>query len=444
MNARTFGSIACILLASNTVSYAQTDTVNKATPKSGWSFGAVPVIAYESDIGFKYGGLVNFYHYGDGTIYPEYKHSIYLEWSRTTKGSGINQIIYDSKYLIPKIRVSGEISFLTEKALDFYGFNGYKAFYDVKYEDDAADNSDYLSRVFYRLDRKLIRLRADFQGKIKDDKLKWVGGIVHYHSEIDTVDINNLNKGQSADKILYPTGGGLYGRYQEMQIIPEEQINGGSSTFFKIGVIFDTRDNEPNPMHGMWSDISFFIDPGFLSESKAYGRYTLTHRQYFTLVPDRLSFAYRIIYQGKLFGNIPTYMLPFLLNSGRYNDRDGFGGAKTIRGILRDRVVGDDIVLGNFELRWKFVKTVILKQNVYLALSAFTDMGQVTQDYSINTSHILYPEFFPNTKESLHQSVGGGFRVALNENFIVAVDYGIALDKRDGDKGLYINLDWLF
>lgn len=444
MNTRIFKTIVSVFLATNNITYAQTDTVSRPNAKSGWSLGGVPVIAYDSDIGFKYGGLVNFYHYGDGTIYPEYKHSIYLEWSRTTKGSGINQITYDSKYLIPKIRVSGEISFLTEKALDFYGFNGYKALYDAIYEDDATDNSDYLSRVFYRQDRKLLRLRADFQGKIKNDKLKWVCGIVHYNIRIDTVDIDNLNKGLSVDKILQPTGGGLYGRYQEMEIIPEEQFNGGSSTLFKAGVIFDTRDNEPNPMHGIWSDISFFIDPGFLGESEAYGRYTLTHRQYFTLVPDRLSFAYRIIYQGKLFGDIPTYMLPFQLNSGRYNDYDGFGGANTIRGVLRDRVVGNDVVLGNFELRWKFVQTVILKQNVYLALSAFTDMGQVTKNYSINTSQILYPEFLPNVNESLHQSVGAGFRVALNENFIVAADYGIALDKRDGDKGLYINLDWLF
>ncbi|MGC9344956.1 MAG: hypothetical protein ACP5E3_19785, partial [Bacteroidales bacterium] len=81
--------------------HSQNETDDKEKTKSGWSFGAVPAIAYDSDIGFKYGGVVNFYDYGDGSIYPRYKHSIYLEWSRTTKGSGINQFTYDSKYLIP-------------------------------------------------------------------------------------------------------------------------------------------------------------------------------------------------------------------------------------------------------------------------------------------------------------------------------------------------------
>ena len=100
---------------------------DKEKIKKGWTFGALPAIAYESDIGFQYGGVVNFYNYGDGSTYPKYMHSIYLEWSRTTKGSGINQFTYDSEYLIPGIRVTAEASLLTEKALDFYGFNGYES-----------------------------------------------------------------------------------------------------------------------------------------------------------------------------------------------------------------------------------------------------------------------------------------------------------------------------
>jgi len=49
-----------------TLSFAQ-DEEKKEKIKDGWSFGAVPAIAYDSDIGFKYGGLVNFYDYGDGS-----------------------------------------------------------------------------------------------------------------------------------------------------------------------------------------------------------------------------------------------------------------------------------------------------------------------------------------------------------------------------------------
>jgi hypothetical protein len=78
--------------------------------KTGWTFGGVPVVAYDADVGFKYGALVNLYNFGDGSRYPMYDQSIYLEWSRTTKGSGINQITWDTDKLIPGIRSFFEAS----------------------------------------------------------------------------------------------------------------------------------------------------------------------------------------------------------------------------------------------------------------------------------------------------------------------------------------------
>ncbi len=103
--------------------------------KTGFSLGGVPVVAYDSDIGFKYGALVNLYWYGDGSRYPQYDHSVYVEWSRTTKGNGINQLTYETDKLLPGIRSLFEASYLTEKALDFYGFNGYQAVYDLDFEE---------------------------------------------------------------------------------------------------------------------------------------------------------------------------------------------------------------------------------------------------------------------------------------------------------------------
>jgi len=114
-----------------------------------------------------------------------------------------------------------------------------------------------------------------------------------------------------------------------------------------------------------------------------------------------------------------------------------------MRGILRNRVVGEDYLFGNVELRWKFAHFEFLNQFFYLALSGFTDAGMVTGEYEIDSSG-GNPTFFPDDNESLHVSAGGGLHIAWNENFVVAVDYGRALDKRDGLSGLYIGLDWLF
>ena len=87
----------------------------------GWQLGGVlPAIAYDADKGFRYGALANIYDYGDPSVYPFYKHSIYAEWSHTTKGSDLKQLKYDSGYLIPGIRFTGLVRLETEKAMDFY------------------------------------------------------------------------------------------------------------------------------------------------------------------------------------------------------------------------------------------------------------------------------------------------------------------------------------
>ena len=76
-----------------TLSHAQQEE-NKTKPekiKKGWNFGALPVISFNSDLGFQYGGLINLYDYGDGSHYPKYNHSLYFEASWYTKGSGVKR-----------------------------------------------------------------------------------------------------------------------------------------------------------------------------------------------------------------------------------------------------------------------------------------------------------------------------------------------------------------
>ena len=115
-----------LLISSSVIAQEKEGTTDQREEnvKTGFSLGGVPVVAYDSDIGFKYGALVNLYWYGDGSRYPMYDHSVYVEWSRTTKGNGINQITYDSDRLIPGIRSFFDFIYMTDKALDFYGFNG--------------------------------------------------------------------------------------------------------------------------------------------------------------------------------------------------------------------------------------------------------------------------------------------------------------------------------
>ncbi len=417
--------------------------------KTGLNFGALPAVAFDSDLGFEYGVLGNLFQYGDGSTYPDYRWSLYGEWSRTTKGSGINQLFFDSKYLLPhQIRITADFSFLTERALDFYGFNGYEAVYNPEIEDDT-DTINYISRVYYRHERKLARITLDFQGKIKELPLRWLVGYGYFNNRIGSVDIDRLNQGKDEEDKL-PEVEGLYDKYVSWGMIPAEEADGGTHNFIKLGLVYDTRDNEPNPNKGIWTEVVMMTAPRFLGNTEtAYTKLAITHRQYITLKKDALTFAYRLGWQGTIDGHVPFYMQPYMINTfTRTTKNDGLGGARSLRGILRNRIVGEDFAYGNFELRYKFWKFYRWKQNFYFCLNGFSDMGLVTNNISVNKELIPegenYADYFAEKDKDLHISYGGGLRIAMNQNFILAVDYGLAGDKRDGDNGLYINLGFLF
>lgn len=433
-----------VLFVSNSIFFGYTQTsdsikskLKKDKVKKGWNIGAVPALAFETDIGFKYGVVANLYHYGDGSIYPRYKHSFYFEWTRTTKGSGINQFIYDSEYLIPGIRVTTETSFFTEQALDFYGFNGYEAFYNPGYED-------MISSVYYRLDRKLTRLKLELQGKIKGRTLRWYAGFSYFNYKINTVDIDKLNKGKDVSDLL-PDTALLYDKFIEWGIIPDDQKKGGNTNMVTCGIVYDTRDNEPNPMKGIWSEAIILAYPSFLGNKYSYNKIALTHRQYFTLQKQVLNLAIRLSYQTKINGTMPFYMLSYVHNP--IKPRDGLGGAKTLRGILRNRAIGEDFIYGNIELRWKIIRTLLLNQNIYIAVAPFFDFGRITGKYNINKSVLTQDAIdYINlgTSEKFHTSFGAGLYFAMNQNFVVSFAYGLATNKNDGKSGFYIGLDFLY
>ena len=453
-----FGVITFFLLLIFRSSFAQEESANKEDAeipkiKKGWTFGALPVVSFNTDIGFQYGALANFYNYGDGSTYPEYLQSIYLEWSRTTKGSGINRLFFDSEHLIPKVRLTADISYLTEQTMQFFGFNGYEAVYNRSWEDDT--DPEYISRVFYRHDRKIFRVMMGFQGALtrKNDRLRWIGGFAYYDNTIGSVDIDRLNKGKDEDNKL-PAVDGLYDKYVGWGVLDSAEAFGNKTTYLKGGLIYDSRDFEAFPTQGIWAEAVYSYAPSFLGDGKyEYSKLTLFWRHYLSLGSKDLVFAYRLGYQGTLSGKVPFHMQPHIVPTFlTAATSQGLGGAKTLRGIMRNRVVGDGVVLGNAELRWKFLYTRFLKQSLYIGLNLFADVGSTVQpietiseeEFNLVEDEEAYSDYFNPGAENTHIGAGAGLKFGLNENFVLSVDYGLATDPQDGRSGLYITLNWLY
>lgn len=438
----------------------------KEIVKTGYNFGPLPAIAFDADKGFQLGALLNIYDFGDGSTYPNPRQQWYFEASFFTKGSQLYVISYDNKFSIPGVRFSTALVATNDKALDFYGFNGYMSFYDHQAVYDGKHNDNmYLYTPYYRTDRLAILFKADFTGDIWNNDLFWEAGYHLSYFDQGVINLNKINKNKDENKMFPDNVPTLYEQYRTWGIIPDNEANGGLNSVLRLGLMYDTRDKEGAPTKGIWAEAHVSLAPKWLGTSNPYYRYSATFRHYVPIVKnDVLTFAYRVNYEGTFGNSAPYYVLPYMTNMGQTYDRDGMGGFRTVRGLMRNRVQGLDMLTYNAELRWRFVRFTLWKQNIAFGLNIFSDGSMVTRNYDMSfkktqadfatvedyeTALAEYNEYMSlgQASDRPHITVGGGLRFIMNENFIVCFEYGTPVGKlrnQDGPGAFYINTGFLF
>lgn len=436
--------------------------------KTGLNYGPLPAVAFDADKGFQMGALLNIYNFGDGTTYPNPYSQWYFEASFFTKGSQLFVISYDNKTLIPGVRWSSNFTLTNDKAMDFYGFNGYRAYYDYAKVADGKDKTntqDFIYSPKYRMNRVAVLFKTDFTGNIWNNKLFWEAG---YHLSYfkhgykgKALNLDKINKGKEEYKQFPESEETIFDLYRKWGIISDEEADGGINSSLRLGVMYDTRDKEGAPSRGIWAEAHTTLAPKWLGTSIPYYRYSATFRHYLPIIDnDILTFAYRLNYEGTLGKDAPYYVLPYITVMGQNYDRDGMGGYRTIRGLMRNRVQGLDVASYNMELRWRFVNFALFNQNIAFGLSAFSDGTMVTREFDMTfrgkeEDRAKYDEYMAQGLDSdrPHITVGAGLRFIMNQNFIVAFEYGLPISKfssnsairgQDGNGAFYINTGYLF
>ena len=445
--------LAAALLCAASALYAQDN--EEQIIKTGYNIGPLPVIAFDADKGLQLGAVLQLFNFGDGSNYPNYNSKLYLEASFFTKGSQLYQLRYDNKTLIPNVRWCSLLRFNVDKAYDFYGFNGYESYYDYNRINEGKNGSAYLFSPFYRLARNEFMFRSDFLGRITD-ALQWEAGVFAYYHKIGSIDYASINKNKSEGQIFPEGTSTLFDYYKKNGVISKNEAEGGLSAGVRAGMVYDTRDKEGAPSKGIWAEghISAAI-PGI--SKNPFFRYSLTWRHYLPIVDnDVLTFAYRLNYEGNFGKNAPFYVLPLMTVMGEKQDLEGMGGFFTARGLMRSRVWGLDTATYNLEMRWRFVHFNLWKQNIALGLNAFSDGTMVTRGRDLSGLKGLTGSpvaVLGQQKDTPHITFGAGFRFIMNENFIIAADYGMPLSRflknspiynQDGPGAFYVNLGYIF
>ncbi len=421
--------------------------------RKGWTFGVLPSVAYDADLGLQYGALTNIYYFGDGSTYPEYLHSFYAEAAYTTKHFGIFRFSYDSKYLIPKHRLSVDLTYLPDQMCDFYGFNGYQSEYVAAYSNQ--DDPAYISRAYYKYRRDLFRFSADLQGEIHKP-FYWNAGIGLLHFAVGTVDIDRLNSyTKDPDKWL-PDTVTLFDYYVDDGYIRSDEAKGGLHPYLHAGVTFDTRDRQQNPRRGIHADafLTYYAGLGSMSNYNNV-KFNAAWRHYLPIIPNRLTFAYRLGTQLNVAGESPFYLNTYL--NQLYMQRvvyEGLGGANSVRGIMRNRILAPGVAFANIELRTQLFSFKVKKNMFYVGLVPFLDAGMVVQPYNrvSHDPHIGAPITDDETNIDYqrlydpHLGGGCGLKVAMNDNFVLSVDWATAFDQQDNSKfsNFYIKMGYMF
>ena len=453
-----------VVLLMTTTAFAQEEAKSKEIVKTGLNFGPLPAVAFDADKGFQLGALLNIYNYGDGSTYPNPMSHWYIEASWFTKGS--YQIIfwYDNKTLIPGVRWSSAVTLTSDKAMDFYGFNGYMSNFDhemVALGKDKKNTENFIYTPKYRINRLALLAKTDFIGNIWDKKLFWEAGYHFSYFKQGAIDREKINKNKKDYKMFPDTEPTIYEQYRRWGLISDEEANGGINSTIRAGLLYDTRDKEGSPSRGIWAEAHLMLAPKWLGTTNPYYRYSVTFRQYVPIVKnDILTFAYRVNYEGTIGDNAPYYILPYLTTVGQSFDRDGMGGYRSVRGIMRNRVQGLDVVSYNAEFRWRFVSFPLWKQNIAFGLSLFSDGTMVTRERDMTFRgdeqyRQEYEEYMAlgSDTDRPHITVGAGLRFIMNQNFIVAFEYGLPVSRfssnpviknQDGNGAFYINTGYLF
>ena len=368
---------------------------------TGLEIGGLPALNFDSDEGVGYGALVELYQYGQRGLLP-YVWSLRPTVFVASRGRRDFTLFFDAPHVLSNgWRLDAYLGSEKQIATPYYGL-GNATQYDRLLDSDEGPDPFY-----YRFGRERRTAKFNLQRNVSDTPLRWLFGAGLVRTSV-------LPVPESDGTTLY-----------QADVSATEQTTW--SNYVRAGLVWDTRDRETGPRSGVWTELLIQrVDESFGADAD-YTRWTFTDRRYFSL-GERVVFAHRYLVQGVGAG-APVHDL-FEVQAS-FRQQEGLGGAKTLRGVLKNRFVGRGMLVWNVELRWRAADFQLFGKPFHVVLSTFFDQGRVWD------GNVRLDELFTD----LHRGFGGGVRFGMGENFTVAIDMG---SSEEAGKPLYIGLGYLY
>ncbi|MBT8405115.1 MAG: outer membrane protein assembly factor [Gemmatimonadetes bacterium] len=374
--------------------------------QTGLQVGGVPALNYDADEGFGYGVVAALYQYGDGAVRP-YRWSLHPTVFLTTEGRRDFTLFFDAPEFRGRWRLDAFVGSRQQIATPYYGLGNASEF------DEAAVTDE--NPRYFRFGRTLRSALVNVQRPLGDTPLRLLLGAGAIRGTFEPIpEGEGDSDGEGATLVSEEIAAGTLAGIE------------GWATFARAGLVWDTRDRETGPRSGTWSDLLIQRVDETLGGVVSYTRWTLTDRRYFSLGP--IVFANRLLLQGTGEG-VPLFDLHRIQTS--FRDQEGLGGSRSVRGVLRNRYAGRGLFIWNAEVRWEAAGFDLVGRAFDVVLSAFADAGRVW-DEEPRVDELL---------ADLHRGWGGGVRLVMGRDFVIAVDAGTGAET---GLQLYIGLGYLY
>lgn len=399
----------------------------------GWHFAGLPLINFNSDEGIGYGVRLAGYDHGDNA--NPYRYAVIGQFFQTTRGVAFHSVRFDAPEFLGsswRLGLQGQLN--SERFSNYFGLgNTAERVTELTECDDSTaleanpdrcpGNPDFIGARYYQYSERVPTGVLNLRKDLNEDWQLFIGYRFRYYDLAVAYDREDL--GQSApSKLVEDLAAGA--EVVGLEFDANGDARGQREADLRVGIFYDTRDNEPAPNSGMFNTLTARLAGPVVGGAYTYGGVNLHLRGYQRIAP-RLVLAGRLL-ADFTFGDVPFYQLTVI---PALTDLDGLGGASTLRGALKNRFAGKIKLSSTLEVRYRFSDFTIFGQDIVLTLMGGLDAGRVWADYERDG-----PWF------QIATGAVAGLYAAWNDNFVVRADYAQSFDQ--STSGVYITFNHYF
>lgn len=397
------------------------DSLELSDKKEGTFVTGIPDISVDPLNGFGYGAEGSIIFNGKRSN-PFFEYTPYLTKLDIALFNTSNQqreliITLDKPYIFrTKWRIRGELAYEINPNLVYFGITDFTLhnLHDISANDNllkppfqGSQYDDYeksLSGKYgqyntYTKEEYIFNVSGEYS--LLDSRLRvLVGGeVASLNVTTDTGSLSRLQKEKTTSQLL--------------------GLGKSTITFLQLGIVYDTRDFEPDPNRGIFAEITNEYSNKVLGSDYNMNKVFTQIKWYKRLFPDHFK---KVVFASRFGIGYTSGLSPFFEYQDEWSSEgsiEGLGGAHTLRGYKQSRFLDRGMYFFNAELRARFSHLLILKQNLTFSAVPFFDAGSVfgklDNAFAINR---------------IRTSEGLGLRIAWNQSTILRFDYAISQEDK--------------